>query len=196
MALQQRESGTEESHGGSKAPNPDNLALPFPCSSQRVGEVQRAGPYPAFLGGEYSPTWTRFIGHGTRNAKKTLQEKVWEAPEPYRGVNSDCRFTLSEGDGTNDDSLVLDRLSRRVSLAQQLELAQPRFESIPGAPAMSRQRASAMDLLRSKRVRDALDLRQEPVKARERYGETLFGPVPYTHLTLPTISLVQPSVGG
>ena len=160
---------------GSKAPIPDNLALPFPFSSQRVGEVQRAGPYPAFLGGEYSPTWTHFIGHGTRTAKKTLQEKVWEAPEPYRGVNADCRFTLSENDGPGTESVVLDRLDGRISLARQLELAQPRFESISGAPALGRQRTSAMDLLRSRRVRDALDLRREPARARERYGETLFG---------------------
>ena len=160
---------------GSKAPVLDHLALPFPFSSQRVGEVQRAGPYPSFLGGEYSPTWTRFVGHGTRNAKKTLQKMVWDAPEPYRGVNSDCRFTLSESDGTSDDPVVLDRLAKRLSLAQQLDQAQPQFEAMPGAPAMSRQRASALDLLRSNRVRDALDLRKEPVKSRERYGETLFG---------------------
>jgi hypothetical protein len=30
---------------------PNNIALPFPFSSQRVGEVPRAGPYAAFLGG-------------------------------------------------------------------------------------------------------------------------------------------------
>ena len=160
---------------GSKGAIPDNLALPFPFSSQRVGEVQRAGPYPAFLGGEYSPTWTRFIGHGTRNARKTLQEKVWDAPEPYRGVNADCRFSLTQGDDSLVEAVVLDRLNGRLSLARQLELAQPRFESLAAAPAMSRQRSTALDLLRSNRVRDALDLRLEPVKARERYGETLFG---------------------
>jgi hypothetical protein len=30
---------------------PANVALPFPFSSRRVGEVPRAGPYAAFLGG-------------------------------------------------------------------------------------------------------------------------------------------------
>src|SRR5207248_8788844 len=34
---------------------PNNLALPWPFSSQRVGEVPRAGPYAAFLGGAYNP---------------------------------------------------------------------------------------------------------------------------------------------
>ena len=34
-----------------RKPVPDNVALPWPFSSQRTGEVQRAGPYPAFLVG-------------------------------------------------------------------------------------------------------------------------------------------------
>src|SRR5258708_36360407 len=32
---------------------PTNLALPWPFSTRRVGEVARAGPYAAFLGGAY-----------------------------------------------------------------------------------------------------------------------------------------------
>ena len=32
---------------------PTNLALPFPMSSRRVGEVPRAGPYAAFLGNAF-----------------------------------------------------------------------------------------------------------------------------------------------
>src|SRR5205807_4374003 len=44
----------------SARPVPDNIGLPFPFSSQRVGEVPRAGPYAAFLGGAYNPIWTEF----------------------------------------------------------------------------------------------------------------------------------------
>src|SRR5271163_4109899 len=47
---------------------PDNLALPFPFSSQRVGEVPRAGPYAAFLGNAYNPFWTTFHGRATKVA--------------------------------------------------------------------------------------------------------------------------------
>src|SRR5207302_1559026 len=36
---------------------PRNIVLPFPFSSQRVGEVPRAGPYAAFLGGQYDPVF-------------------------------------------------------------------------------------------------------------------------------------------
>src|SRR5216683_926722 len=51
---------------------PDNIALPFPFSSRRVGEVARAGPYAAFLGGAHNPVWTTFHGQATRNIVKTL----------------------------------------------------------------------------------------------------------------------------
>src|SRR5262245_11105896 len=44
---------------------PDNIALPFPFSSRRVGEVPRAGPYAAYLGGAYNPIWTEFHGQAT-----------------------------------------------------------------------------------------------------------------------------------
>src|SRR5262249_34750165 len=63
------------SGGKSKAGSvPDNIALPFPFSSQRIGEVPRAGPYAAFLGGAYNPLWTTFQGKSTRTVLKTLQE--------------------------------------------------------------------------------------------------------------------------
>src|SRR6266851_10088020 len=45
---------------------PDNMALPFPFSSRRAGEVPRAGPYAGFLGGACNPIWTDFHGTATR----------------------------------------------------------------------------------------------------------------------------------
>lgn len=147
---------------------PDNIALPFPMSSQRTGEVQRAGPYPAFLGGAHAPIWTRFEGNGTVKAKKTLQKMTWEDFELYRGVSSDCRFSL----GDTGSMVELDRLDQRMSLAQQLEAQLPAFD---GSAAVDRQRSAALDLLRSARVREALDLRHEPDRMRQRYGMELFG---------------------
>lgn len=147
---------------------PDNIALPWPMSSQRVGEVYRAGPYPAFLGGAHGPIWTRFEGHGTVKTRKTLQKMVWDEVEPYRGVNPDCRFSL----GDSEHLPTLDRLDSRVGLASQLE---NRLATFGNAAAVDRHRAAALDLLRSERVREALDLRREPDRARERYGLRLFG---------------------
>src|SRR5262245_47311932 len=60
--------GYLDAHGQGAAPAkrrpamPGNIVLPFPFSSQRVGEVPRAGPYAAFLGGQYDPVFTRFVG--------------------------------------------------------------------------------------------------------------------------------------
>ena len=47
-------------------PVPDNIALPFPFSSQRTGEVHRAGPYPAFLGNQFNPHFTALPRQGDR----------------------------------------------------------------------------------------------------------------------------------
>src|SRR5947207_3431409 len=51
---------------------PDNVALPWPFSTQRTGEVHRAGPYPAFLGSQFAPHFTSFHGKATAKITKTL----------------------------------------------------------------------------------------------------------------------------
>src|SRR5262249_26150061 len=56
----------EQARGGARREVPTNIALPWPFSSRRVGEVARAGPYAAFLGGAYNPIWTTFKGEATR----------------------------------------------------------------------------------------------------------------------------------
>src|SRR5262249_48668409 len=57
---------------------PTNIALPWHFSSQRVGEVPRAGPYGAFLGNAYNPIWTEFHGQANRKITKTLREDTIE----------------------------------------------------------------------------------------------------------------------
>src|SRR5262245_12861539 len=101
---------------------PNNLALPWPFSTRRVGEVPRAGPYAAFLGGAYNPVWTEFHGTATRKVVKTLQEKKEEFAEPYMGITPDSRFELATATEMPAD-LTLDRLNQRRSLAEQLDLA-------------------------------------------------------------------------
>ena len=59
---------------------PDNIALPWPFSSRRVGEVPRAGPYAAYLGSRYHPHFTEFVGEATREITKTLGGKVRDVP--------------------------------------------------------------------------------------------------------------------
>src|SRR5437588_11420862 len=74
---------------------PKNIVLPFPFSSQRVGEVPRAGPYAASLGGAYNPIWTEFHGTATRSVIKTLQEQHAEVQDPYLGITPDSSFELA-----------------------------------------------------------------------------------------------------
>jgi hypothetical protein len=99
---------------------PQNVALPWPFSTRRVGEVARAGPYAAFLGGAYNPTWTEFRGKATRNAVKTLQDQKWDDGEPYRGISPDGRFELATATDLPAD-VTLDRLDRRRSLVEQFD---------------------------------------------------------------------------
>src|SRR5215471_5824591 len=85
----------ENRKSGKRREVPTNLALPFPFSTRRTGEVARAGPYAAFLGGAYNPIWTEFRGKATRNVVKTLQAQKLDVAEPYMGITPDSRFELA-----------------------------------------------------------------------------------------------------
>ncbi len=153
---------------------PTNVALPWPMSSRRTGEVARAGPYAAFLGGAYHPKWTEFRGEATRTWVKTLLEQRFEGGEPYMGITPDSKFELADVTDTNGD-ITLDRLDGRRSLLQQLEEACRHHQFGDGGASHDRFRQMAFDLIRSPVVRRALDLQLEPRSLRESYGMTLFG---------------------
>jgi hypothetical protein len=150
---------------------PTNLALPFPFSTQRTGEVHRAGPYAAFLGAAYNPTWTRFRGTATGKMIKTLTSTTQEFDEPYIGITPESRFEL-QGEG---EELSLDRLDRRRSLLQQFDQARRDLARTEAGLSLDRNRAIAVDLVRSTRIREALNLARESRTLRESYGMTLFG---------------------
>jgi Protein of unknown function (DUF1501) len=162
------------SHGQKRPEVPRNLVLPWAFSSQRVGEVPRAGPYGGFLGQAWDPISTEFVGQGTRKARKTLTDKVWDDFELYRGVTPESRFRLGAV-GDLGPSLTLDRLDRRRTLLDQLEASRRELDAGPTATGIDRQRAMAYTLLGSDRFRRAFALEQEPASVREQYGMTLFG---------------------
>ena len=153
---------------------PTNLGLPWAFSTRRVGEVARAGPYGGFLGPSYDPIWAEFDGKGTVSATKTLAEKVWEGPEPYRGVDPDGRFRLADVTGRPPE-LTLDRLDRRRSLLSQIERARPAIDAAIASGGIDRQRAMALEMMRSDRLARAFDLDDEAPSTRDLYGMTLFG---------------------
>ena len=148
---------------------PRNLVLPWAFSSQRVGEVPRAGPYGGFLGQTYDPICTEFVGRGTRKASKTLLQMKWDDLEPYRGITPESRFQLGSVSQLGP-GLTLDRMDRRRSLLEQIE--QHRKSSDEG---IDRHRGMAFQLLQSQQLRQAFDLDLESSGTRALYGMTLFG---------------------
>lgn len=153
---------------------PSNIALPFPFSSRRAGEVPRAGPYAAFLGGAYNPLWTEFRGEATRTITKTLQDQTVDVPEPYVGISASSRFQLAALTDTAPE-LTLDRLDRRRSLLDQFDRARAAMDESEATRSLDRYRAMAYDLIGTTRVQQALDVTREPWHVRQTYGMTLFG---------------------
>jgi hypothetical protein len=155
-------------------PVPDNIALPFPFSSQRVGEVPRAGPYAAFLGGAYNPTWTEFKGEATRSVVKTLVDKVEDVKDPYLGITPQSKFQLAAATDLPAD-MTLDRLNRRRSLADQFDQARRELDAGLAGRSLDRHKEMAYALLSSEKVRTALNIQKEAPRLRDSYGMTLFG---------------------
>src|SRR5262249_8245330 len=104
----------------SKFEIPVNIALPFPMSTRRTGEVARAGPYAAFLGGAYNPVGTDFHGEATRHVVKTLQETKLDVAEPYMGIAPESRFELATAT-ERPAEITLDRMDQRRSLLEQFD---------------------------------------------------------------------------
>ena len=159
---------------GQKPIVPRNLVLPWAFSSQRTGEVARAGPYGGFLGQAFDPISTEFSGKGTKTARKTLTTNVWEDLEPYRGITPESRFQLSSVTELAAE-LTLDRLDTRHSLLEQIEQFRRQADATANRSGIDRHRSMAYDLLRSGKLRRAFDLGEEPDETRSLYGMTLFG---------------------
>jgi len=158
---------------GSLAEFPQNVALPFQFSSQRTGEVFRAGPYAAYLGSAYNPVWTEFHGKADRSVQKTLANQHLEVFDPYVGCKSDAYFSLASTG--LPDGLTLDRLDRRRSVLTQLDQARRDLDNTLSGRSLSAFQQMAHSLLQSQSVATALDVRKESAETRELYGMTLFG---------------------
>jgi hypothetical protein len=153
---------------------PDNIGLPFPFSSQRVGEVPRAGPYAAFLGGAYNPLWTDFHGKASRSVVKTLLEQKLDCWDPYLGITPESRFELASATHL-PAGMTLDRLHERRTLSEQFDQARRDLDQTPAGKSSDRYREMAYSLIGSTQIRTALDLSREPTPVRESYGLTIFG---------------------
>jgi uncharacterized protein (DUF1501 family) len=91
--------------------------------------------------------------------------------DPYIGILPSDRF---EGVAT-DETITLDRVKERTSLLEQLDASRRAIDQKASKTSFDRHRELAFSILTSGKLRDALDVQQEPAKLRDRYGMTLFG---------------------
>jgi hypothetical protein len=130
----------------------------------RLGHIQgydRLGQYAGWLGRPY-------------NALATEVRKRDAKDNPYYRGCADEELDFRIAGLAADPALTLDRLDRRRSLLDQFEANRRAALSAPEA-THDRLRRRALDLLTSDRLRQALDIRREPGKLRDRYGRHLFG---------------------
>src|SRR4051812_17834899 len=159
---------------GGRGAVPSNIALPFRFSTQRIGEVYRAGPYAAFLGSQYDPLWADFRGKATKGITKTLRDMTFTEPDPYVGIADGSYFVVPNASQLQPE-LTLDRLNNRRSLVSQLNQNLPRLVESTTAQALTKHQEAALSLLESPKLAEALDLRREPGETRQLYGQSLFG---------------------
>jgi hypothetical protein len=153
---------------------PSNFALPFRFSTQRIGEVPRAGPYAAFLGSQFDPLWADFRGTATKGITKTLRDMTYTDHDPYVGVADGSYFVVPNASQLQPE-LTLDRLDTRKSLLSQLNGGLPGLVASAAGKALTKHQQAALSLLESPKLAASLDLRKEDTATRELYGQTLFG---------------------
>lgn len=153
---------------------PPNLALPFPFSSRRTGEVPRAGLNAAFLGPQYNPVSTDYVGAATKSIRKVLGTSVFTDNDPYLGLADDSYFVVPSATEL-ERGITLDRLDGRRTLLGQLDEGRRQLDQSLERASLDRYQDMAFSLVQSATLRQALDLRQERPEARAMYGQTLFG---------------------
>jgi hypothetical protein len=153
---------------------PDNVFLPFPLSSRRSAAYLYARPYGAYLGSSFDPISTEFRGEATRSMVRRSFGPPAEIQDPYLGIKPDSRFLIVPESEMPTD-VTLDRLDKRRTLLEQLEVARRELDRHATRSVMDQKRELAFSLLDSPAVRRAFDLNQEPARLRDGYGMTLFG---------------------
>lgn len=159
---------------GSASEFVQNVALPFHFSSQRTDQPFRSGPYGAFLGSGFNPTWTEFNGKGTVHIEKDRGGGFsYSGPEPYLGCSRDTHFQISSTAPL--PGVTMDRLDRRKTLLEQFDDSRRHFDRTAVGASLDKFQQQAFSLVSSPNVSQALDTRLESDATRDRYGMTLFG---------------------
>jgi hypothetical protein len=131
----------------------------------RLGHIQgydRLGQYAGWLGRSY-------------NALATDIRKRDASDNPYFRSCTDAELDFRIAGLAAEASLTVDRLDRRQTLLEQVEAGQRRLDRAARVADFDHCRQAALALLTSGKLRDALDIRREPARLRDRYGRHLFG---------------------
>jgi hypothetical protein len=155
---------------------PGNIALPWRFSSH-APFIRRAGPYATFLGHGYDPVWTEFQGEATKKVPRVSffdGLKDVDVADPFLGVTPESRLRISK-EARLRDGITLDRLNLRRSLLEQFDDQRRHLSELAVGRSLDRFTAKAYSMLTSSTISTALDIGQEPMAVRERYGMTLFG---------------------
>ncbi len=135
----------------------------MPCWLGWGQAFRRAGPYAGFLGKRYDPLTTECAPYADK-----------DGPAPKAGYPRIVRGEPILPNTAFDADMTIDRLNTRRSLLDQLDDQLRQAESSPTA-GYDRTSKRAYDLLTSRKVREAFDLRREDPRLLDRYGRTLFG---------------------
>lgn len=152
---------------------PHNVYLPWPLNS-RTNNRMHGGLHAAWLGGQYDPIIPEFVGEATRAEGFPSADgdaAIRSHFDPHDGITPESTFRF--GASQLEHGLTLDRLDRRRTLLEQLDVGRRRLAgSIEG---FDRLQQAAFDVISSPGVSTALDVTREDASLREQYGYTLFG---------------------
>jgi hypothetical protein len=141
---------------------PNYVYLPCPLG---WGEATvKGGPWAGFLGQRYDPLCTECTAYVDR-------PQASGPADDMQRVRGEILFRGTELPA----GVTIDRFESRRSLLQQVDYRWRSLETQPVLSGHAHRQDLAYDLITSRQVREAFDLRQEPARLRDRYRRTLFG---------------------
>ena len=127
-----------------------------------------------FAGYDINGQYAGWLGKGYNPMATHIRKRAPDDNPYFRDcTDEELNFRLAGLDPRSD--LTLDRLDRRHTLLQQLDGEKRRLERASSVTDFDSLRQQAMNMLMSKDIAKAFDIRQEPAALRDRYGRDLFG---------------------
>ncbi|MEE3371714.1 MAG: DUF1501 domain-containing protein [Planctomycetota bacterium] len=174
---------------------PRQMCLPFPLNSHSTNRSHR-GLTPAWLGAQYAPLFGEFQGRANRERGYPSADganAIHSRFDPFDGISRDSTFRFSSNSVTSmapkvglahkisktgirrPDGVTRHRFQLRRRLQRELVDLRKDLLQVPSVNELGRFQRLAYDMIASGGCERALDVNQEPMEVREKYGFTLFG---------------------